>query len=113
MHEENKISIRHSYRASRVPKFQLNVAIEHVGKIPRICGGGGGGGCGGIAAASSGSSGDKDDEVYNFFHNGDDIGNDIGGFDGSYIHLFHLHLFLPPPLPLLLHVTLEKMMFHS
>ena len=76
MHEENTRSTRHSYRASRVPKTQLNVAIENVGKIPRICGGGGGG----ITAASSGSSGDKEDENYNFFHNGDDIGNDIGGF---------------------------------
>ena len=44
MHEENTRSTRHSYRASRVPKTQLNVAIENVGKIPRICGGGGGGG---------------------------------------------------------------------
>jgi hypothetical protein len=76
MHEENTRSTRHSYRASRVPKTQLNVAIENVGKIPRICGGGGGG----ITAASSGSSGDKEDENYVFFHNGDDIGNDIGGF---------------------------------
>ena len=76
MHEENKRSIKHSYRANRVPKSQLNVAIEHVGKIPRICGGG-------INAASCGSSGDKEDENYDFFHDGDDIGNDIGGFGGT------------------------------
>jgi hypothetical protein len=78
MHEGNKRSLRHSYRASMVPKFQLNVAIEHVANIPRIwCGGGG------ITAASSGSSGDKEDENYDFFHDGDDIGNDIGGFGGT------------------------------
>ena len=65
MHEENKRSIRHSYRASRAPKSQLNVAIEQVGKIPRICGGGGGGG--GITTASSGGIGDKEDENYDFF----------------------------------------------
>ena len=80
MHEENKRSIRHSYWASRVPKSQLNVAIEHVGKIPIICGGGGG-----ITAASSDSSGNKDDENYDFFRDGDDIGNDIvGGFGQIY-----------------------------
>ena len=77
MHEENERSIRHSYRASRVSKSQLNVAIEHVGKIPRTCGGGG------ITAASSGRSGDKEDENYDFFHDGDYIGNDIGGFGGT------------------------------
>ena len=48
------------------------------GKIPRICGGGGG-----ITAASSVSSGNKEDENYDFFHDGDDVGNDIGGFGGT------------------------------
>ena len=43
MHEENKRSLRYSYRASRVPKSQLNVEIEHVSKIPIIFGGGDGG----------------------------------------------------------------------
>ena len=49
MHEENKRSLRYSYRANRVPKSQINVAIEHVAKIPRIYVG-----CSGITAASSG-----------------------------------------------------------
>jgi len=76
MHEENKRSLRHSYRASRVPKSQLNIALEHVAKLPRICDGG-------INVASSGSSGDKEDNYYDFFQDGYDIGNDIGGFGGT------------------------------
>jgi len=59
-----------------VPKFQLNVAIEHVDKIPSICGGG-------ITTASSGCSGDEDNENYDIFHDSDNIGNDIGGFVGT------------------------------
>ena len=74
MHEENKRSLRYSYRAHRISKHSyLNATIGHDSKIARTCGGGGGG----ITAASSGTIGDKEAEDNDFFHEGEDIGNDI------------------------------------